>query len=84
LEEFMLRAVLIILALLLTACEQFKQMEAKGPPPMKIERVLKCNKFKTCVVVLSNGTQGLMTSPKAGEYGCKSISEYSYIRCEGP
>jgi hypothetical protein len=84
LEEFMLRAVLIILALLLTACEQFKQMEAKGPPPMKIERVLKCNKFKTCVVVFSNGTQGLMTSPKAGEYGCKSISEYSYIRCDGP
>jgi hypothetical protein len=80
----MLRAALIILALLSTACEQFKQMEAKGPPPMKIERVLKCNKYKTCVVVFSNGTQGLMTSPKAGEYGCKSISEYSYIRCDGP
>jgi hypothetical protein len=36
------------------------------------------------VVVFSNGTQGLMTSPKEGEYGCKSISQYSYIRCDGP
>lgn len=78
------RVFFIIIALLPTACNQFQQMEAKGPPPMKIERVLKCNKYKTCVVVFSDGTQGLMTSPKAGEYGCKSISQYSYIRCDGP
>jgi hypothetical protein len=80
----MLRAFLIIVASFPLACEQFKQMEAKGPPPMKVERVLKCNKYKTCVVIFSNGSQGLMTSPKEGDYGCKSISEYSYIRCEGP
>jgi hypothetical protein len=80
----MSKAIVFVIALLSISCEQFQQMEAKGPPPLKIERVLKCNKYKTCVVVFSNGTQGLMTSPKAGEYGCKSISQYSYIRCDGP
>ncbi len=80
----MLRVFLIIIASHSMACDQFKQMEAHGPPPMKVERVLKCNKYKTCVVVFSNGSQGLMTSPKEGDYGCKSISEYSYIRCDGP
>lgn len=72
----------IILAFLLTSCDFFQQVDAEGPPPQKIERVIHCNKYKTCVVVFSNGTQGLMTSPKAGEYGCKSMSEYSFIRCD--
>lgn len=80
----MLRVMLMIIPILLSSCEQFMQPEVQGPPPLKIERVIKCNKYKTCVVVFSNGTQGLMTSPKAGEYGCKSISKYSYIRCDGP
>ncbi|HYX36114.1 MAG TPA: hypothetical protein VE954_23685 [Oligoflexus sp.] len=79
----MLRVLFISIAMLASACDQFFPPEVEGPPPLKIERVIKCNKYKTCVVVFSNGTQGLMTSPKAGEYGCKSISEYSYIRCEG-
>jgi hypothetical protein len=80
----MLRVFTILLTLLASGCDQFQQMKAQRPPALKIEKVVHCNKYKTCVVVFSNGTRGLMTSPKAGEYGCKSISHYSYIRCEGP
>jgi len=80
----MLRVFFILVSLLATGCDKFMPADAKGPPPLKIERVIHCNKYKTCLVVFSNGTQGLMTSPKAGEYGCKSISEYSFIRCDGP
>jgi uncharacterized protein (DUF2141 family) len=80
----MYKAIVFMIALLSISCEQFQQMEAKGPLPLKVERVLKCNKYKTCVVVFSDGSRGLMTSPNAGEYGCKSITQYSYIRCEGP
>ncbi|WP_141736135.1 hypothetical protein [Oligoflexus tunisiensis] len=74
----------ILIALLSVGCDQFQQMKAQRPPALKIERVVRCNKYKTCIVVFANGTRGLMTSPKEGEYGCRSISHYSYIRCDGP
>jgi hypothetical protein len=80
----MLGVFIILLTLLSSSCDQFQQMKAERPPAHRVVKVERCNKYKTCVVLFDNGTRGLMTSPKEGEYGCKSISHYSYIRCSGP
>ena|GEM_PF-5727223 len=74
----------IIVLFLLTSCDLLKGTQGDEPTPYKIVSITKCNKFKTCLVVFSTGRQGLMTSPKVGEFGCKSMSEYTFNRCDGP
>lgn len=64
------------------ACDLLKISPPETQTPLRIEQVTRCNKYRTCVVVFSDGTQGLMTAPKEGEYGCKSLGALSYNRCD--
>ncbi len=68
----------------ITGCDLLSVENVEAPTPHKIEQVVRCNKYGTCVVVFANGKQGLMTRPNVGEYGCKSMSDYAYNRCDGP
>ena len=72
----------VIFSIAAFACDFLKVNEPDAPTPLRIEQVTRCNKYRTCVVVFSNGTQGLMTAPQEGEYGCKSLGAMSYNRCD--
>ena len=80
----MQRIMMIAIFLGITGCEYINGSNVDSPRPNRIEQVLRCNKYKTCVVVFADGHQGLMTSPKEGEYGCKSMSAVSYNKCDAP
>lgn len=77
-------ALLLNLGWALIGCEALFPPEKERPKPKRIEEVIKCNKFGTCLVRFESGERGLMTRPSAGEYGCQSISSYSFNRCPGP
>jgi hypothetical protein len=65
------------------ACDVLFPKAKPSPNAKLVEKVERCNKYGTCLVIFEDGTQGLMTRTEVGIYGCKALSERAYNKCHG-
>lgn len=72
--------ILSFFVVMVSSCDRLfppeKRVDAK-----RVDEVKKCNEFGTCLVIFDDGSNGLMTRPDVGDYGCPSLTKRSFEKC---